>query len=81
MKTSKFYQRWLQVVSRSSIACLFFSGYYLNKERYDIAIGLLVFQLITGYIISELMYRRQNSVVREESNKQEGTDGSTNASK
>ena len=55
------------MVSRGSTACLFFSAYYLSKEEFGIAVGLLAFQLISGYVISELMYCRNKAVVREES--------------
>lgn len=77
-KTSRFYQNWLQIISRSSTTCLFFSAYFLSKERFAVAIGLLVFQLITGYIISELMYLRSRAVIREETNG-DVEDGNANA--
>lgn len=65
MRPSKFYQRWLQVTSRGSTACLFFSAYLLGREEFVIALVLLAFQLISGYVISELMYGRLQAVVKE----------------
>lgn len=65
MKRSKYYQRWLQLVSRSSTMFLFFSGYFLGKEIFIVAFVLLFIQLGIGFIISELMYRRLKAVVKE----------------
>lgn len=62
---SRFYQNWLQVVSRGSTIFLFFSGYCLGKGEILAALCLLLFQLGIGFTISELMYKRLQTVVNE----------------
>jgi len=68
MKPSKYYQRWLQIVSRSSDVLLFFCAFFLGKEAFAIAIGLLIFRLINGYVISKLIYKRLQATISEGGN-------------
>lgn len=68
LKASKYYQRWLQIVSRGSDVFLFLMGYFLGKEAFVVAIFFLVAKLVIGFTVSELMYKRMQSVVREEKN-------------
>lgn len=65
MKSSRYYQNWLQIVSRGSAIFLFFSGYFLGKELFVIASILLLIQLGIGFSISELMYKRLQSTIKE----------------
>lgn len=65
MKPSRYYQNWLQLVSRGSTIFLFFSGYFLGKEILIVAFVLLFFQLGIGFTTSELMYKRLQAVVKE----------------
>lgn len=63
---SKYYQRWLQLVSRGSDVLLFLMGYFLGKEVFYMAILFLIAKLAVGFTVSELMYKRMRAVVREE---------------
>lgn len=65
MKTSRYYQNWLQIVSRGSTVFLFFSAYFLGREAFMIAFTLLSVQLGAGFAISELLYKRMKAVVKE----------------
>lgn len=66
MRASRYYQTWLQIVSRSSTIFMFLSGFYLGKGDIVTAVIMLILKLVTGYSISELMYKRMQAVVREE---------------
>lgn len=66
LRPSKFYQRWLQLVSRGSDILLFFMGYFLGKEVFWAALIFLVAKIAIGFTVSELMYKRMRAVVREE---------------
>lgn len=66
LKPSKFYQRWLQVVSRGSDILLFLMGYFLGKEVFWAALIFLAAKIVVGLTVSELMYKRMKAVVREE---------------
>ena len=68
MKPSKVYQRWIQIIGRGSDVLLFFSAYFLGKEKFIAALTLLILKLIIGYISSELVYKRMKAVIREENN-------------
>ena len=52
-------------MSCSSAICLFFSGYFLGKERFIVALVLLAVQVGSRYAVSELMYMRQRATIRE----------------
>lgn len=66
LRTSRFYQKWLQIVSRGSDLLLFLMGYFLGKEVFWAALVFLVAKLAVGFTVSELMYKRMQAVVREE---------------
>jgi len=66
MRSSRYYQNWLQIISRSSTIFMFLSGFYLGKGEIMTALIMLGLKLVTGYSISELMYKRMRAVVREE---------------
>lgn len=66
LRASKFYQRWLQIVSRGSDILLFLMGYSLGKEVFWAALLFLAAKLAVGFTVSELMYKRMQAVVREE---------------
>lgn len=65
MKSSKYYQGWLQLISRGSDIFLFLSGYFLGTGNTITATIMLFFKLITGYATSELMYKRMKAVIEE----------------
>jgi hypothetical protein len=65
MRSSKHYQRLLQLVRRSNDIVLFFVGYYLGSGEIFVASFLLILRLIVGYTSSELVYRRLKSTIRE----------------
>lgn len=65
MKSSRYYQSWLQIVSRGSDILLFLCGFCLGKEAFAIAIGLIIFRLINGFVISELIYKRLQATISE----------------
>jgi len=66
MKSSNYYQKWLQVVSRGSDVLLFMMGYTLGRKEFWAALMFLVLKLIIGFTVSQLMYRRLQAVVKEE---------------
>lgn len=65
LKSSRYYQNWLQIVSRSSDILLFCMGYFLGKELFIIALITLVLKIAIGFTVSELMYKRMQAVVGE----------------
>jgi len=67
MRSSKYYQKWLQLVSRGSDVLLFMMGYFIGKEMFCTALLFLIVKLIIGFAISQLMYRRMQAVVGERS--------------
>jgi len=71
MKPSKYYQKLLQVTSRGSDIILFFVGYFLGREQFIAAALLLLLRLASGYVISELVYKRLQASIREGGNETE----------
>lgn len=67
-KKSRYYQNWVQTVGSVSEIVLFFSGFFLGKEAFVVAFTLLLIRVVGKLLISELMYKRMQSVVYEESN-------------
>lgn len=65
MRPSKFYQGWLQLVSRGSDVLLFMMGYFLGKEIFWAALLFLAAKVVVGFTVSELMYKRMQAVVKE----------------
>jgi hypothetical protein len=65
MKPSRHYQKWLQFVSRFSDIVLFLSGYFLGKELLLVALLMLAFKLIIGFVSSELVYKRLKASIEE----------------
>lgn len=68
MKNSRYYQNILQATSVASKICLFFSGYLLGAGNVVAAAGLLVFRVVAAVIVSEMKYKRMQSMFREEVN-------------
>lgn len=67
MKSSRFYQNFVQMVGSVGEIVLFLSGFFLGKEMFITAATFLIARIIHKLVISELMYRRMKSVIREES--------------
>jgi predicted permease len=65
VKSSKYYQKWLQFIARFSDIVLFLSGFFLGKEIMSIAILMLIFKIIMGYTSSELVYKRLKASIEE----------------
>ncbi len=67
MKSSRYYQNWLQAVARGATLFLFLSGVFfkLDEKSVYISIVFLVFNLLTGYAGSHLKYRRMQVIVHE----------------
>ena len=66
MKSSRYYQTMTQIVGSASEMVLFLSGFFLGKELIILAISLFVARMISKVVISELMYKRMQSIIREE---------------
>ena len=66
MKSSRFYQTTLQAVGSVGEIILFLCGFFLGKEMLTTAIIFLIIRILHKIVISELMYRRSITVVREE---------------
>jgi hypothetical protein len=71
LKSSRFYQTSVQAVGSISEVILFLMGFFLGKEMFITALIFLVFRIGHKLLISELMYRRSITVVREEVNTEE----------
>jgi len=67
MKSSRFYQTAVQMVGSVGEIILFLCGFFLGKGMFVTAVIFLVIRILHKLVISELMYRRMKSVVREES--------------
>lgn len=65
MKSSRYYQNWVQTIGTGSEIVLFLSGFFLGKEMFFIAAGLLLFRVVSKILISEFMYKRMQAVIRE----------------
>lgn len=65
--SSRFYQNLLQVFARFSTVFLFLSGSFfkLDKSNLFISLMFLLFNMISGYLVSHLRYRRQKVVLEE----------------
>ena len=66
MKPSRYYQTWLQIISRSGEAAMFVCGIYLGREQYLTAFFIFLLRAMIGASTSELMYKRMKAVTREE---------------
>jgi hypothetical protein len=66
MKSSRFYQTCIQVIGSVGEVILFLCGFFLGKEMFVTATVLLIIRICHKITISELMYRRSITVVREE---------------
>jgi hypothetical protein len=55
----------VQVVGSTSEIILFFAGYFLGKDMLAITAMLLLLRIANKIIISELMFKRQIAVIRE----------------
>lgn len=70
LKSSRSYQTLVQMIGSVGEIILFLSGFFLGKEMFITAFIFIIIRIIHKLIISELMYRRMKSVIREESNKE-----------
>jgi hypothetical protein len=66
LRSSRFYQNYVQVVGSISEIILFLGGFFLGKEMFLIALVFLIIRIAHKLLISELMYKRSITVVREE---------------
>jgi len=66
MKSSRFYQTVIQLIGSVGEVILFLCGFFLGKEMFVTAFVFLVLRISHKIVISELMYRRSITVVREE---------------
>lgn len=69
MKSSRFYQNYLQAISGISELGTYIGMYMLGAQNYKTATSLFIFRLISKFTISELMLRRLRAVVKEENQK------------
>lgn len=65
MKSSKYYQKLLQITGRGGDILLFLCGLFLGKDAIVAALIFLVLRLVFGYTSSELVYRRLKAVIKE----------------
>lgn len=66
MKSSRYYQNWPQLISRSGEATMFICGILLGKEHYTASAIVFFIRMFIGCTTSEIMYRRMKAVTREE---------------
>ena len=68
MRSSRFYQNCTQTLGTISEVILFLGGFFLGKGMVTTAVIFLILRMSHKLIMSELMYRRSITVVREEVN-------------
>ena len=68
MKSSRFYQTAIQMIGSVGEVVLFLCGFFLGKEMFVTAVIFLIARICHKVVVSELMYRRSITVVREEVN-------------
>ena len=66
LKRSRHYQNLVQVTGSLGEIVLFFSGFFLGKSMFITACVLVLMRILFKIIVSEFMYRRQKSIIREE---------------
>ncbi|MBC8146655.1 MAG: hypothetical protein H8E98_01580 [Bacteroidetes bacterium] len=66
MKSSQYYQKWLQIIGRSNDVTLFFVGWTLGSGEVLVATGLLILRLIVGYLSSDLVYKKLKATIKEQ---------------
>jgi len=71
MKSSRFYQTTIQMIGSVGEVILFLCGFFLGKEMFITALVFLILRISHKIVVSELMYRRSITVVREEVNVRE----------
>lgn len=67
MRSSRFYQNAVQTIGSVGEVVLFLCGFFLGKGMFYTALIFLIIRIIHKLVISELMYRRMQCVVNEES--------------
>ena len=65
MKNSRRLQTAVQVVGSTGEIILFLAGFFLGKEAFAAAGILISARIVIKLAISELMYRRQQAVIKE----------------
>lgn len=65
MKSSRYYQNWLQIMARGSMAFLYIGGYFASKNSFIISFLFLLMNVISGYITSHFKYRRYEAIAEE----------------
>lgn len=65
LKSSRYYQNMVQIIGSSAEVILFFGGFFMAKEMFIIAFGLLGLRIISKVAISEFMYKRMSSQIKE----------------
>jgi len=65
MKTSRSIQTAIQVVGATGDIVLFLAGYFMGTGQMVPAAIAIVWKVLTKLLISELMYRRQQAVIKE----------------
>jgi len=66
LKRSRYYQNLVQVTGSLGEIILFFSGFFLGKSMFVTACVLVLMRILFKIVVSEFMYRRQKSIIREE---------------
>ena len=65
MNSSRKIQTAIQVVGATGDVVLFLAGYFMGTGQIVPAVGAMAYKVCTKLVISELMYRRQQLVIRE----------------
>jgi len=68
LKSSRYYQNFLQVVARFSSLALYLSGFFFTTKNFRISILVLILSLLSGYLTSDLKYRRSKAIANEKQN-------------
>lgn len=69
LKASRYYQNCVQTIGSSAEVILFLGGFFMAKEMFIVAFGLLGLRIISKIAISEFMYKRMSSQIKEGKNK------------
>ena len=65
LKSSRYYQNLVQIIGSSAEVILFLGGFFMGKEMFLIAFGLLGLRVLSKVVISECMYKRMSAQIEE----------------
>ncbi len=65
LKSSRYYQSMVQIIGSSAEIILFLGGFFMAKEMFIVAFGLLGLRVVSKVAISEFIYKRMAAQIKE----------------